>query len=400
MRNCALDFLKMATSKKIRVLRVITRMNLGGPSIQVNGLLRELNLNEFQQLLVFGNLEAHEKENLASHNYVNYKKSKYLSRTPNLFRDALALFELRSIMKEFEPDIIHTHTSKAGLLGRLAALTLSHRPKIVHTFHGHVLHGYFGFFKRKLIIFIESKLARRSDAIITMGKRVGAELEDIGIVPPTKLIPMYPGLDKPREYTKASAKQILGMRNSSLNVAWIGRLVEIKRPNRVIEIARELKAVNPNIRICVAGEGPELPALQAISKKEDLPVDFLGWVTDIGLVISASELVFQTSASEGTPLALIQAQMLGRPVIATPVGSINEIMINSETGVLIDYCASAFSEVMVDLIESKNLMEEMGNKARLFADERFSVTVMCKRHARLYKELVNPKNDVTTDQAS
>ena len=376
-----------------KVLRIIARMNVGGPAIQISGLMQNLDSRGFQQLLVTGYCSDDEIDYLDEHAIsIPILKVGGLGKRVHLVNDLQALLRIRKIIHEFKPDIVHTHTAKAGLLGRLAVLSVRKRVLTVHTFHGHLLHSYFGKLKENGIILIERLLARFTDALIAVGEKVRDELllADIGEI--TKFHVVGPGLEISDIPSRQDATTSLGILEAEFTVTWIGRAVAVKAPHRILEIAQECKEREMNVRFLFIGNGPLEDDLRRTATENNLNVQFLGWQSEIERILSVSDLVILTSLNEGTPVALIQAQMAGVPVLATSVGSTSEVMIHGISGYAVPYSKESFTNIIEDFLETPRKIREYGIRGKAYAHSRFSLENLVKAHEELYKKLLSQSN--------
>jgi glycosyltransferase involved in cell wall biosynthesis len=383
----------VSLERPIRVLRVIARMNVGGPAIQIAGLMTQIPKQEFSQLLVTGYCEEDESDYLESHDIdIPIIRIKSLGRSLNLLNDVSALFAIRRIMKQYRPDIVHTHTAKAGLLGRLASISTLDRHIRVHTFHGHLLHGYFSNFKTQILVLIERLLARVTKAFVAVGDNVKRDLIFAGVGNLSKYTVIGPGLSLQPLPSRVDAGNTLKIDSGNFNVSWIGRAVKVKAPMKVIEIAQESSRLRLDINFLIVGDGPLIQPMKEEVRKNSLSVSFLGWQNEIENILAISDIVILTSENEGTPVALIQAQMAGIPVITTNVGSASEVLIHGETG----YCETYSAKVFVDRIRALKLdhkaRQSFGKKAARFANNKFSLQTLIYSHTNLYKKLIDQSN--------
>jgi len=374
---------------KIRVLRIVTRMNVGGPALQIFGISTHLNTNQFNQLLVTGYCDENEIDFFDLHETsIAVLRIPAFGRSVGFLSDLRAFIAIWKIIRRFKPHIIHTHTAKAGVLGRAASMITFSRHKRVHTFHGHLLHGYFSSFVTKMVILVERFFAKHTDILISVGRRVRDDLLKVRIGEESKFRIVPPGLELQPSITRNEARMKLGLREDAVYFAWIGRLVAIKDPLRLISIAEICKKSDLPIRFCVAGDGPFFKELSKAALEDGLPIDFLGWQPDIENVLVASDVVILTSINEGTPLSLIQAQMAGKPVIATNVGSVSEVVQNQVSGYVGQFTDEEFAMLIEKLCKENSLRDEMGQKGHEFALRNFSVERLTNDHEEIYRELV------------
>lgn len=373
----------------IRVLRLIARMNVGGPAIQITGLMLNLPSEEFEQILITGSCDQNEVDYLELNEIdLDCMKIEGFGRSINLVSDLKVLFAIRKQIRAFSPHIIHTHTAKAGFLGRIAAILSFRRQLRVHTYHGHLLNGYFGGFKTRLVILIERFLARSTDSLVAVGSQVRDDLLAAKIGNFDKYRVIGPGLEIGDLPERVSTLESFGVVKDKFIVTWIGRVVPVKAPHRIIEIAKECGLRGLNVQFVIVGEGPLLSNLKSSAKEKGLPITFLGWQSNIEKILSFSDLVLLTSENEGTPVALIQAQMVGIPVLTTAVGSTSEVMISEKSGFCLEYSAHNFAEKIELLIKDDVLRKSFGIAGKIHARENFSLSRLVFDYADLYRALI------------
>ena len=376
--------------EKVRVLRIIARMNVGGPAVQVSGLMRGFNQKAFEQELLTGFCAADEADYLEKvATDVKAIRIDGLGRSIEPRADLTALFTIVKEIRRFKPDVIHTHTAKAGVVGRIASILSGQKSIKVHTFHGHLLHGYFGTAKTKLVISIEKILALFTDQLLAVGKQVQDDLIAVGIGNAKKFAVMPPGLQLANVPTKSEARIELGLNPDEIYCAFIGRITQIKRPDRFLDVVAKTKTDNVKLNFIVAGAGEKLKYCQERVSSDSLPVTFLGWREDIEVVLAAADFVILTSDNEGTPLSLIQAGMVGIPVLATNVGSTNEIVVDGQTGFLTDLSVDQLSEAVAKLASDSDLRAKMGAAGKEYTLARYGVERLVKDHQDLYLRLLN-----------
>jgi glycosyltransferase involved in cell wall biosynthesis len=253
-------------------------MNVGGPAVQVSGLMRGLDAQVFEQELVTGYCaddEADYLEIVAKD--VKAVRIDGLGRSIKPRSDRTALFAIIKEIRRFKPDLIHTHTAKAGVVGRVASILSGHKSIRVHTFHGHLLNGYFGAGKTKLVILVEKLLALFTDQLLAVGAKVKDDLLAAGIGNQSKFGVMPPGLQLAEVPSRSSARKELGLNDDAIYCAFIGRITQIKRPDRFLDVVAEIKSREIDLHFIVAGAGELLQYCQDRAKAENLPVTFLGW---------------------------------------------------------------------------------------------------------------------------
>jgi glycosyltransferase involved in cell wall biosynthesis len=377
----------MESSKPVRVMQIIARMNVGGPAVLVADLVRNLDIQRFSTVLVTGYCDENESDYLEE-----VAQDVFAIRIPGLGRsvsplkDLTAFFLLIREIRKFKPDVIHTHTAKAGVLGRIAGLIARPRAKRVHTFHGHLLHGYFSPSKTRLVILLEKVLELITYRFIAIGNIVKNDLARAGIGRDSKFEVIFPGLQELDRYPKSNTRSTLGLNPSKRYLVFVGRLTSIKRPERLIDLARFLKDNHPDAWLLIAGAGELLDELSAEAQRDVLPITFLGWRKDIGAILSASDIAVLCSDNEGIPLTLIQASQAGLPIVSTDVGSVSDIVISGTTGLLTEVSSKGLIEGVSKLLDDPALCERFGKAGQERAREFFSSHSMVEHHQRLYSQ--------------
>jgi glycosyltransferase involved in cell wall biosynthesis len=380
----------IGNTQKVRVLRIIARMNVGGPAVQVSGLMRGFDQELFEQELLTGYCAADEADYLEKvATDVKAIRIDGLGRSVKPRADLTALFAITKEIRRFKPDVIHTHTAKAGVVGRIASILSGHKSIRVHTFHGHLLRGYFGPGKTKLVILVEKILAIFTHQLLAVGKQVQDDLIEVGIGNLNKFAVMPPGLQLAKVPNRHDARIELGLDQNEIYCAFIGRITQIKRPDRFLDVVAKVKSNDVKVKFIVAGAGEQLQYCQDRVNNENLPVTFLGWCEDIEVVLAAADFVILTSDNEGTPLSLIQAGMVGISVVATNVGSTNEIVVNGETGFLTDLSVDQLASAVTKLAEKNDLRAQMGAAGQEYTLARYGVERLVKDHQDLYLRLLN-----------
>ena len=364
---------------------MITRMNVGGPAVQISNLMRGLDPKIFDQKLITGYCEQNEIDYLELNApEIPCTRIKGFGRRVSLKEDLLAFFYLAREIKKFKPDYIHTHTAKAGVLGRTAAILVFSRAKLIHTFHGHLLHGYFSPFKTKLVVLIEKLLATRSTTLVSVGEQVRNDLlaAGVGRQGQFKIIPpgVYLGAIPKSHLIRTS----LDIPESATVITFLGRITKVKRPDRFAQVALQISKQTPNIYFLIVGSGE----LEEILKNElstiSLKVKFLGWRNDIENILEATDIMLLTSDNEGTPVSAIQAGMAGIPTVSTNVGSVSKIIEDGVSGILTSLNPSEIVEQLQKLIRDTKLRQTLGERAKLDITERFSVSQLIKKHEEIY----------------
>ena len=373
------------SDSRIKVLRIISRMNVGGPAVQISGLMRSLDQTRFNQVLVTGFCDKNEVD------YLNVVAKDIpatqivgFGKRLNFFSDFRTLIFLIRFIRAFQPDIVHTHTAKAGIVGRIASFVSFQNSKRIHTFHGHLLTGYYGKFGTKLIIMSEKVLAKISALIFTVGVQVKNDLVSARIAKSKKIRVVPPGLDINFNLNKSEARKILGLDQNSTYCGFIGRITQIKRPDRFIEAIKIAKTLNSKTKYLIVGSGELETKMREVSAEFNLPITFLGWRSDIENILPALDFVTLTSDNEGMPVSLIQAGMAGLPAIATNVGSVSEVVIQAKTGFLTNTNAEEIATRIIELENNPGLRKQMGEEARVHSAKEFSLARLVSDHEKYY----------------
>jgi glycosyltransferase involved in cell wall biosynthesis len=370
-------------------MRIIARMNVGGPAVQVSGLMRGLRASEFDHRLYTGfcaDDEADYLDTIAMD--VSALRIDGFGRRVSLRGDFIAFFSLVKEIRIFKPHVIHTHTAKAGFLGRIASIVSFHPSIRVHTFHGHLLNGYFGSFKRFLVVLVEKILAMFSHQLLAVGEKVREDLLAAGVGKLDKFSLMPPGLQIGDLPNKTDSRDFYGLSPQKIECAFIGRVTKIKRPDRFLDVVTEIENRGLGIEFFIAGDGDLLENSKTRIAANNLPVKVLGWQSNIEKVLSVADIVVLTSDNEGTPLSLIQAGMAGLPVVSTRVGSAPEVVLDGVTGIITSLDVQEIADALEKLAKSVDLRARMGAAAQEFTLSNFGVDRLVHDHESLYKKLI------------
>jgi glycosyltransferase involved in cell wall biosynthesis len=372
-------------AERIKVMQIIARMNVGGPAVIVAELMRGLDSTQFEQVLVTGYCDVNEADYLDEvATDIKATRIAGLGRSVSPAADLKAFITLVQSIKKFKPDVIHTHTAKAGVLGRLASIIAGRNAVRIHTFHGHLLHGYFSGWKTQLVIAIEKALAARTDYLIAMGTVVKNDLLAAGIGKPPQYRVFFPGLPAPHTAGKSELRKELELNPATIYCTFVGRLTQIKRPDRLLDIAEAVAKENVSIHFLVAGEGELFESSRERAIAQKLSMTFLGWRKDIDQLFAASDIAILTSDNEGIPLTLIQAAQAGLPIVATEVGSISDIVEDAKTGFLTKPEPAAMAAKLVALATDAQLRTKLGSAGKERADNHFSLERMLRDHTEIY----------------
>ena len=390
---------------KIKVLRIINRFNIGGPTYNATFLTAFLG-DDYETMLVGGLPDKGESDSL-------YILDKYgvkpvlieeMVREPNPISDRKAYKKLKQIIKEFKPDIVHTHASKAGALGRKAAYACG-VPIVVHTFHGHVFHSYFGRIKTGIIKTIERKLAKRTDAIVAISEIQKNELTEIHRICSKEKVTVIPlGFDlQPFQDSKLTSrgttKKKYGIHSDEIAIAIIGRLAPIKNHDYFLDVMEGvLEKTSFSIKCFIVGDGSERRLIEKrvekINAKHNNSIFLTSWISNIGEFNAGMDLICLTSKNEGTPVSLIEAQACGIPVITTEVGGVRDIVVEGETGFIVPIeNKNLFIERVVSLVENENKRLIMSQNGWNHVREKFSYETLVKNMDELYRSLIEKKKN-------
>jgi glycosyltransferase involved in cell wall biosynthesis len=386
----------------MKIVRIISRLNIGGPAIHTILLSSSLNKDGYTDILVCGQPSQFEGDmhELAKSNNIKPVMVPTLQRDISICRDIKAFFKLYSIIRKERPDIVHTHTAKAGTLGRLAAV-LAGVPVRVHTFHGHVFDGYFNPSRAKVFLLIERFLALFTDRVVTVSSSVRNEIVNkLKIADESKsiVIPLGLDLDKYLRCTAGfgSLRKRFGLGSDAILVGIVGRLVPVKNHKMFLDAALKVIETMPNrdIKFFIVGDGELNEGLKQYASALGLggKVIFTGWVDDLAGVYSDLDIVALTSLNEGTPVSLIEAMASGKAVIATDVGGVRDIINDGACGVLArstdvdDFCSK-----LKGLIRDKEARIRLGANARKTVASRYARERLVKDVKSLYEGLYDSK---------
>ena len=387
-----------------KVLRIINRFNIGGPTYNATFLSRFLD-DEYETLLIGGLPEKEEADSL--HILEEYGLIPMLisemQRVPSFKSDKAAYRKIKQIIEEFKPDIVHTHAAKAGALGRKAAKACG-VPVIVHTFHGHVFHSYFGKVKTNIFKFIERRLAKKSDGIIAISDIQKQELANVHKICPSnkiKVIPLGFDLDKFQKETskREDVRKKYNLQKEEIAIAIIGRLAPIKNHALFLSVVEDvLKKTSKKVKFFIVGDGEERANIE--ERVADLNAEFkdailmTSWIKNIGEFNAGMDIICLTSNNEGTPVSLIEAQAGNLAVVSTDVGGVRDIVKEGETGYIVPKNnVNLFSEKLLFLIEDDETRKCFSENGWNFVREKFHYTTLVKNVNEYYKELLDKKKN-------
>ncbi len=388
-----------------KILRIHNRLIVGGPSLNVTLLTTYLS-PEFETMLLVGKKDPQEKDAgyLADQLGIAPIEISEMRRSILPISDIKAYYKIKKIIREFKPDIVHTHASKSGAIGRLAANSCKVK-MIVHTFHGHVFHSYFNSVLSSFVVNLERFLAKKTHVIIAISDHQKKELSEVyKIAPESKIctIPLGFNLDK---YSINSDEKRLIFRNKygfnadEIIVGIVGRVVPIKNHEMFVKVAANIKKrTNKHVRFAVIGDGESLPTIKNTAFESGLTYSYFvtdpkaqtdivvtSWETEIDQVLAGLDIVVLTSYNEGTPVSLIEAQAACKPVVSTNVGGVEDIVIHGENGFLTKVNdTEAFTGFVIQLIENKELRKTMGKLGHDKVIDRYSKQRLVRDFKKLY----------------
>lgn len=392
----------------IKVLIITNRFVIGGPSFHVADLALHLQ-DDFEILIIGGEPAQGEETNRAMFSKLKNEPLVIdgFSRKASLIKDYLSYVKIKNVIRDFQPDIVHTHTSKPGFLGRMAAHALKVKV-IVHTYHGNLFEGYFNAIINRVLVFLERFLAKRSHALIALSNQQKEVLISRNIAKGDKIRIIYPGIDKNRlninTKNRRKFRESNGLLEQDIVIAIVGRLVPIKNIKLFIDGIKYLNDNGmQNIRGLIVGDGPEKNNLKeyCVSLGLDLieygamhtaaPIIFTSWCKDISKLYSGIDIVVLTSKNEGTPYSLLEAEIAGIPIIASDVGGVSDIVQDGKTALLFSNREKFYSH-LINLVTDAQLRDAMSKNGKEYAYSRFEAGTMAEETKKLYLDLINKLN--------
>ena len=373
----------------IRVVSIISRMNIGGPAKLIADLINHLPEDEIEHILITGRCESDETDLLDS--YKIKSQVIYLddvSRSIFLFKDIKSFIKLFFLLRKLQPEIVHTHLSKAGVLGRLATKIVSPRITLIHTFHGHLLSGYFSQFKVTLIIQIEKFLSSFTDILIAVSKDVKDKYSKLGIGNRSAWEVINPGIRIPAR-NEPEKRIIPKAKLKKVNIIWIGRFAEIKNPKFALEVFSLLQSKTDNsFNLTMVGDGKLLEECKEYSNARNLGVIFTGWLPNASIELANSDILLFTSENEGFGMVVVEAALNGVLVISTNSGGVTDFIKHNQTGLIVSSEASNFVDAISRICSQSEKFEEIVKSARNLAISEFSADIYVAKHLDLYREII------------
>jgi glycosyltransferase involved in cell wall biosynthesis len=380
----------------IRIVRIFSRLNIGGPSIHVVLLTAGLNDDEFSSTLVIGRESPGEGNMLAlaKAHRVEPVVINELGRELNPINDLIAFWRLLLLLRRLRPDIVHTHTSKAGALGRVAARLVG-VPIVVHTFHGHTFHSYFHPLQAMIFRLAERWLSRWTTRIIAVSGAVREDLIRYRIADPAKVAVIRLGLELEKFTTcrqyRGQLRHELGLSADIPIVCSVGRLVPVKNHDLLFRSMKRVIAERPDVRLLIVGDGELRLGLEASANRFGLGahVLFLGWRHDLERIYADADVIVNSSLNEGTPVAVIEAMAAGRPVVATCVGGTPDVVQQGETGWLVESeDVELLAKTILEVLGDGAKTEAVTAAAQRFVLAQFSASTLVERMREFYVSLL------------
>jgi len=382
------------TDRKIKIFRMITRLNIGGPAIHAILLTNGLNKGKFESKLVTGIPSEYEGDMF----YLAEKKGVKPTIIPELRReicwtdDMVSAIKLFRLLKRERPHIVHTHTAKAGAIGRIVA-KMAGVPIILHTFHGHVFHSYFGSWKTRFFLLMERLLAHFTDRIITVTDEQRREILSYKVGSPRKVVSVPLGLELERflECEKGKIKRELHIDDHTKMVGIVARLVPVKNHLCFLRSASIVLERCKNVKFLIVGDGElrELLEMEVCNLGLQNDVIFLGFRRDLEHIYADLDVVVLSSLNEGLPVAIIEAMAAGKPVVCTKVGGVPDLVEDGKNGFLVpsdDHIAMA--DAIVKILDDPHLAEKMGSEGRKKVYPAYTKERLIKDMENLYEELL------------
>jgi len=394
---------------KPRLFIFLNRLAVGGPAINTLSVAAELS-RDFEILLVAGEPMRDEQSAeflLEQYKGFTVKQIKSLRRTILPIQDIKSYYHIKKIIREFKPDIIHTHGAKPGVVGRLAGWRMN-VPVIIHTFHGHVFHSYFSSFVSQRIVWIERMLAKISTVVIAINQTLNNELVSkykIARAEKVKLIRLGVETEKFADTDgskRQSFRQEFSLSEDALAIGIVGRLVPVKQHSLFIEIAEQLiQSAKQQLRFFIVGNGPEKNKIEQLIVQKNLTYTveatnrnaqfiFTSWRHDMDIVYAGLDIVMLTSLNEGTPVSIMEAMSAAKPVVSTNAGGVAELIDSGKTG-FVGTTRKQLTDQVVMLIEDRLKRNEIGSNAVQFATQRLSKAYEVEQLKKLYFELIQTK---------
>ena len=393
----------------MKVLRVIARLNVGGPALHVAYLTAGLADHGYDTTLVAGTVGRGEESMafIADAKGVRIEVIDELARSISPLRDARAVWKLAQLIRRERPTILHTHTAKAGAVGRVAALLAGRArpPIVVHTFHGHVLRGYFNRVATFGFRTLERLLAYATTRLIAVSPEVRDDLVRLHVAPASKFAVIRLGIELDQRVGgdaagRTETRRVLGLAGDPFVVGWVGRMTAVKRTDLVVEVLRELVGRGVDARLLLVGDGPDRDHLERYAHELGVIKRclFLGYQEEVARFYDAIDVLLLPSVNEGTPVSVIEALAAERPAVATRVGGTPDVIRDGVDGFLVDSAdPGELAERLAELARDPGRRAEMGAAGRSRVLERYAVDRLVDDVDALYRELLVDEGLASTE---
>lgn len=386
----------------IRVLRVIARLNMGGPAIHVSNLAAGLETRGYHTTLVAGSLARGEDSMsfVAERLGVSVVSVPDIQREVSLLHDARSVGRLAELIRSERPHILHTHTAKAGAIARAASLLMGNArpPLVLHTFHGHVLKGYFDPRRTALFRQVERTLARASDVLVAVSPEVRNELVELGVAPQEKFVVIRLGIPLAERLGDPTAdedyRHLYGIPPDAFVVGWVGRMTGVKDTGAVLEIVRAAREQGVDAVLCMVGDGPDRERLEQLAHELGIARScyFVGYQEDVAGYYRLFDAFVLPSVNEGTPVSAIESLASGTPVVANRVGGVPDVIRDGVDGFLVEQGdVEGAAAKLATLAEDPELRAKLGQAGRTRVLERYAVSRLVDDVDRLYRALLTAK---------
>ena len=366
----------------MKVLHIITRMNTGGPAVFLDHLTEAISGLDCESVIAYGYCEGNESDYTDNHKLsIELIKIKSLHRSLNLIDDIRAFFQIRKIIRKVKPDLVNTHTSKAGVLGRIAAKSVNKDIPVVHSYLGHLIYGYFNKFKLLVFILIESFMAFFTDAAVAVTTETMSSLVKSGVGIKLKWKVIKIGLPKKEVEISPISSEM------PIKILWVGRFTDIKDPFFALNVFQELYKKSPcNFSLTMIGGGELLDEVKNAAK--DLPIQFTGWVINPFANFIDFDVLMLTSKNEGLPLVILEAASFSRASISRDVGGVSEFIKDGKTGYLVSNDPKEMAEKIINISLNKIELKIVGERAGNLLETDFSAAKMANEYYDLYLKLI------------
>ena len=397
---------------KIKILRILNRFNVGGPIYNATYLTKYLNADKYETLLIGGKPEKHEQsaDYVLNDLKVPFRQLKFMRRAISPLFDLISLIQIVFIIYKYQPNIIHTHAAKSGLLGRLASLFYYKKVKVIHTYHGNVFEGYFSGFKNKMILIIERFLAKHSTKIIAISKLQSNDLilkYKICEKEKVKIVPL--GFDLSRftkniKFKREKSRNEFNVSDEVILITIIGRIVPIKNHKLFLDVIKYcINKSGKKIKALIVGDGSETGEIIEYANKLDLSnsyknldkrcdVLFTSWRSDIDSILAASDIVCLTSLNEGTPVSIIESMASETASISTDVGGVSDIIENNFSGIVCSKEVKDYGENLLKIIEDDDLRLKLAKNGKSISLENYNYNRLVSNTESIYQNIIK-KNE-------